>query len=210
MMKPNKKENMDTKIIISYTIIICVCLVGATNTSVVDVDGNQLLPNTKYYIYTPLGGGGLALSIRDRRYPCPPNIMQENGVASVGLALKIFPADGKQEIDLQSDVNFAFMATTVCVQRTVWRLGDPDWATGRRYVRSGGVVGRAGAETVRNWFKIERFGEGRYSYKIVYCPSVCSGCRVECGDVGVHVENGRRWLALGAQPLSIVFKKQKK
>ncbi|XP_057778140.1 miraculin-like [Salvia miltiorrhiza] len=204
------QENMNTK-----TTLITICVVitissrlrgAATNTSVVvDLDGNQLQANTKYYILpTRHGGGGLALSIRDRRDPCPPNVMQETDGASVGLSLKIFPADGKAEIDLQSDLNLAFMAATICVQRTVWRLGESDWSTGRRYVRSDGVVGRPGAETVRNWFKIEGSGQG---YKIVYCPSVCSACRVECGVVGVYVENGRRWLALGGQPLFIAFKK---
>ncbi|KAH6762531.1 hypothetical protein C2S52_019964 [Perilla frutescens var. hirtella] len=191
------------------------CLHGeATNTSVVvDVDGNPLQTNTKYYIITPPGGGGvgggLALSIRDRRDPCPPNAMQENDGASVGLSLKIFPADGKREIGLHTDVNFVFMAATICVQRTVWQLGGLDRITGRRYVRSDGVVGRPGAETVRNWFKIERFN-GREGYKIVYCPSVCSACRVECGDVGVYLENGRRWLGVGGpQPLLIAFNKLK-
>ncbi|XP_042054964.1 kunitz trypsin inhibitor 5-like [Salvia splendens] len=200
---------MTTKTIINLLFLIhtIIYVVGggeaATATSVVDVDGNQVQANTKYYIFTP-SGGGLGLSVRDRRQPCPPNVMQETDGGSMGLPLKIFPADGKAVIDLESDLNLAFVAATTCVQRTVWRLGDTDWNTGRRYVRSDGVVGKPGAETVRNWFKIERFGQG---YKIVYCPGVCRECRVECGDVGVFVESGRRWLALGGQPLLIAFKK---
>ncbi|KAL1546010.1 kunitz trypsin inhibitor 5-like [Salvia divinorum] len=198
---------MNTKTIILVLLlihtIIFIYVVGG-DTSVVDVDGGQVQANTKYYIFTPRGGG-LALSVRDRRQPCPPNVMQEADGASMGLPLKIFPADGKAVIDLQSDLNLAFMAATTCVQRTVWRLGDTDWNTGRRYVRSDGVVGNPGVETVRNWFKMERFG--KQGYKIVYCPSVCRACRVECGDVGVLVESGRRWLAVGGQPLLIAFKK---
>ncbi|KAI3448480.1 hypothetical protein Pfo_005145 [Paulownia fortunei] len=186
------------------------CSQEPRNTSVLDVDGNQLQTNTKYYIIPPHGGrsgGGLALSVRDPRNPCPPNVLQENDETSVGLSLKIFPAvDRKQlqDISLSTDVNIAFMAATTCVQRTVWRLGGVDGITGLRYVRSDGVLGRPGAETVGNWFKIDEYGKG---YKIVYCPSVCSSCRVECGDVGLFVENGRRWLGLGGQPLVIAFKK---
>ncbi|XP_047979055.1 miraculin-like [Salvia hispanica] len=199
---------MTTKIqvLLLFLIHTVVYVVGEeAATAVVDVDGNQVQANTKYYIFTPRGGGGgLGLSVRDRRQPCPPNVMQEADGGSMGLPLKIFPADGKAEIDLESDLNLAFVAATTCVQRTVWRLGDTDWNTGQRYVRSDGVVGKAGAETVRNWFKIERVGQG---YKIVYCPGVCRECRVECGDVGVFVESGRMWLALGGQPLFIAFNK---
>ncbi|KAK4424497.1 hypothetical protein Salat_1643100 [Sesamum alatum] len=177
-----------------------------TNTSVLDLDGNQLQPNAKYYI-RPLDGGGLALSLRDPRDPCPPNVVQENEESSVGLSLKFFPVDGEQQqatVSLSSDLNIAFMAATTCVQRTVWRVGGADGTTGRRYVRTGGVLGRPGPETVGEWFKIEKGGKG---YKIGYCPSVCSACRVECGEVGVFVEDGRRWLGLGGQPLVIAFKK---
>lgn len=200
---------MNSNTIIRYTIISAAIIAvfsrpgtAAANTSALDVDGNQLRSNTKYHLLAPRGG--VALAIRDRRDPCPPNVVQESGGASAGLSLKLFPADGKKEIYLQSDLNVVVMAATVCVQRTVWRLGGYDRTTGRRYVRSNGEVGRPGAATVRNWFKIEGFGEG---YRIVYCPSVCSTCRVECGVVGVYVEKGRRWLGLGGQPLLISFKK---
>ncbi|KAL2231324.1 kunitz trypsin inhibitor 2-like [Sesamum indicum] len=181
-----------------------------TNTSVLDLDGNLLQINTKYYIL-PLdggGGGGFALSVRDPRDPCPPNVVQENDEGSAGLSLKFFPLDREQQqatsVSLSSDMNIAFMAATTCVQRTVWRTGVADGTTGRRYVRTGGVLGRPGAETVGEWFKIDKYGKG---YKIGYCPSVCSACRVECGEMGVFVEDGRRWVGLGGQPIVIAFKK---
>lgn len=207
--RTTNSTNMTTKTIILVLLLFLIHTIiyaAAAAAAVVDVDGNQVQANTKYYIFTPRGGGGggLGLSVRDRRQPCPPNVMQEADGGYMGLPLKIFPADGKAVIELESDLNLAFMAATTCVQRTVWRMGDTDWNTGRRYVRSDGVVGKPGAETVRNWFKMERLGEG---YKIVYCPGVCGECRVECGDVGVFVESGRRWLALGGHPLLIAFKK---
>ncbi|KAK6157908.1 hypothetical protein DH2020_012156 [Rehmannia glutinosa] len=186
---------------------------------VLDLDGNHLQTNTNYHIL-PLpaaaanDGGGLALSVKDPRRPCAPNVLQENDKTSVGLSLRFFPARDKKQfhqhiINSSVDLNIVFMAATVCVQRTVWRVAGPDWATRRRYVRSDGVLGRPGAETVGNWFKIEEVDNGEIKgYKIVYCPSVCGNCRVECGEVGVFVENGRRWLGLGGElPLVIVFKK---
>ncbi|KAL8553646.1 hypothetical protein ACS0TY_002087 [Phlomoides rotata] len=202
---------METKIMIIISVItISTSLVfSQQNTpAVVDVDGNQLQTNTKYYIFSRGGGGGgggLALSVRDRRSPCPPNVVQENDASSKGLSLKIFPVDKKEAlISTQSDLNFVFMGATTCVQSTVWKVGSPDPFTRQRYVRSGGVLGRPGAETVGNWFKIERSGEG---YKIVYCPSVCSSCKVECGEVGLFEENGHRWLGIGGQPLVFGFNK---
>ena len=59
---------------------------------------------------------------------------------------------------------------------------------------------------VINWFKIERYGNGN-GYKMVYCPSVCSSCRVVCGNVGVFYEDGKRWLGLSDEPLVVMFKK---
>lgn len=207
---------METKIII-YNIIISLVTIfiptafSLTNNPVLDINGNQLQSNTKYYII-PLhggGGGGLGLSRRSPLDPCPPNVMQLNDVASSGLSLKLFPLGSRQlqSINVSADLNFVVVGATTCVQMTVWKLFGPDPITGRRYVRSDGVLGRAGAATVGNWFKIEKSGEG---YKIVYCPSVCSTCRVACGDVGVFVEKyGRRWLGVGGQPLVIAFKKSK-
>ncbi|PIM98054.1 hypothetical protein CDL12_29468 [Handroanthus impetiginosus] len=197
-----------------FAIFLIICSSGFAfslerpNSSVLDTEGNPLQTDTKYYI-VPLndssGGGGLALSIRDPCNPCPPYVLQENDETAVGLSLKLFPVNQKrQAISLSTDVNVAFMAATICVQRTVWQIGGPDGITGQRYVRTDGVVGRPGPETVGNWFKIHESGKG---YKIVYCPSVCGTCRVQCGDVGVFVENGRRWLGLDGEPLVIVFRK---
>ncbi|KAL8543448.1 hypothetical protein ACS0TY_004113 [Phlomoides rotata] len=201
-------QDMETKIIalISLITISSSLVFSQQSTPVLDVDGNQLQTNTKYYIFSRGGGGGgLALSIRDRRIPCPPNVVQENDASSKGLSLEIFPVDKKQpRISTQSDLNFVLIGATTCVQSTVWKLGIPDPFTRQRYVRSGGVLGRPGAETVGNWFKMERSGEG---YKIVYCPSVCSSCKVDCGEVGLFVENGQRWLGIGGQPLVFGFKK---
>ncbi|CAL9753383.1 unnamed protein product [Musa acuminata subsp. burmannicoides] len=104
---------------------------------------------------------------------------------------------------MSTDLNVWFAAETICVQSTVWRLGDAE-ATGRRYVVTGGLKGDPGLSTVSNWFKIERYGES--DYKLVHCPSVCRFCKVVCGDVGVFVEGGKRWLGLSDEPFPVMFK----
>ncbi|XP_075499601.1 alpha-amylase/subtilisin inhibitor-like [Primulina tabacum] len=178
----------------------CPTFCQPTENSIQDLEGNELQKHTKYHIFSG-AGGGLSLSARDSRYPCPHNVMQETNNSSVGLSVEIFPADQKQAIKLSADVNIAFLAATVCVQSTVWRVGSLDPFTGRRYVRSNGELGRPGAE---NWFKIERnVGSGEGYYKIVYCPRVVDICE----DVGVFAEKSRRWLGLGGDPLLIAFKK---
>ena len=99
-----------------------------------------------------------------------------------------------------------FSAATICVQSTVWRvISGGGFGGGRHYVRSGGVVGRPGVDTVSNWFRIEKVGD--IGYKFVFCPNVCSSCKVVCGDVGVLEENGKKWLALGDHPLVFRFQK---
>ncbi|XP_027100554.1 miraculin-like [Coffea arabica] len=172
-----------------------------------DADGHQLQSGTKYYIYPSQGGngGGLALSAKD--FACPFYVMQENLEASNGVPLRLLPVDNRQQsISLSTDLNIAFNAATICVQSTAWKLGPIDENSGRRYVMSNGVIGRPGADTLSSWFKIERDGSGN-GYKIVYCPGVCGSCKVGCGDIGVFIENGKKWLGLSDDPFVFVFKK---
>ncbi|CAK9149934.1 unnamed protein product [Ilex paraguariensis] len=178
-----------------------------TNTTVLDIDGHELQTDTNYYIHptTSGNGGGLALASRDRT--CPFYVMQENLEPSNGLPLRFLTMENKQQfISLSTDLNIVFYAATICVQSTAWRLGGIDEVTGRRYVMSGAVTGHPGIDTVRNWFKLEKYGGGN-GYMIVFCPNVCSFCKVVCGNVGVFSENGKRWLALSDQPLIVGFKK---
>lgn len=180
---------------------------SASDTIVLDLEGNELQPNTKYYVYPAKSGsgGGLALAARDRA--CPFYVMQESIESSNGLPLRFLWADKSDKaISLSADLNIVFSAATICVQSTAWRLGGVDGITGRRYVTSGGVMGRPGVDTVSNWFKLEKVG-GESGYRIEFCPSVCSSCKVVCGNVGVIVENGKRWLGLSDEPLLVVFKK---
>ncbi|XP_076898958.1 miraculin-like [Bidens hawaiensis] len=186
---------------------------ATTTTTPLDSDGQEVQSGLKYYIAPVQSnntGGGLSLDTRDNF--CPPFVVQENSQLSKGLSLRFIPLDNKQNnIYLSSDLNILFNAATICVQSTVWKLssiggGGGDMVAGRRYyVRSGGVIGRPGVGTVNNWFRIEKAGD--IGYKFVFCPSVCSSCKVVCGDVGVYEEKGERWLALVDQPLVFTLKK---
>ncbi|KAJ6738378.1 KUNITZ TRYPSIN INHIBITOR 2 [Salix koriyanagi] len=70
-------------------------------------------------------------------------------------------------------------------------------------MRGGG--GNPGPETLDNWFKIERYGNG---YKLVFCPTVCDDCEVLCRDIGIYVDSeGFRRLALSDVPFKVMFKK---
>ncbi|KAK1380652.1 Alpha-amylasesubtilisin inhibitor [Heracleum sosnowskyi] len=196
-----------------YSILIlcsyCHCLDPGSFSAVLDIDGQELGATEKYYIlpasHVRGNGGGLALSSRDGT--CPHFVMQESHAQSNGHPVRLLPVnkvDGK--ISLSSDVNIVFHAATTCVQATGWKMGGVDAITGRRYVKSGALTGRPGASTVSNWFKVENeHGDG---YKIVFCPSVCSFCKVVCGDVGVFDENGKKWLGLSdGYPHIVNFKK---
>ncbi|CAL9161879.1 unnamed protein product [Musa hybrid cultivar] len=173
--------------------------------SVRDTDRRSLRPGHEYYVLPLIRGhgGGLSLATRSND-TCPLAVAQESSEVSDGLPLTFSPVTPKDKyVKMSTDLNVWFAAETICVQSTVWRLGDAE-ATGRRYVVTGGLKGDPGLATVSNWFKIERYGES--DYKLVHCPSVCRFCKVVCGDVGVFVEDGKRWLGLSDEPFPVMFK----
>ncbi|KAJ6792066.1 putative alpha-amylase/subtilisin inhibitor [Iris pallida] len=191
---------------------------AATNTStstiVRDVEGKPLRRSHEYYILPVIRGRGGGLTLSQRNNTCPFYVTQESDETSSGLPLIFSPVYPRDKlVPLSTDLNVEFSAATICVQSTVWEL-DIDVATGRSYVTTGGVKGNPGPDTVSNWFKIERYdsdsdsGNGKY-YKLVFCPGVCSICRVLCGDVGIFVEQGRRWLGLSDMPFPVMFKRAK-
>lgn len=178
---------------------------NADTNDVLDIQGEKLRPNVEYYILPVFRGPGGGLTLAGRNGKCPFNVAQENLGVFNGLPLTFFPVNTSDEaIQASTDMNVAFSAVTICVQSTVWRLGGADSATGQRYVTTGGVVGNPGLSTLNNWFKIEKVMD---DYKLVFCPSVCSFCKVICGDVGVFFEDGNRWLGLNDVPFLVMFKK---
>lgn len=178
----------------------------AGSTTVKDIEGRKLRADIKYHVLPVIRGGGGGLALGSRNRTCPFNVMQENSELSQGLSLIFLPIDDNSKfIRLSYDVNIAFHAATTCIRPTGWMVGTVDSITGRRYVTTGAVPGRPGVETVSHWFKLEK--HEMMGYKIVYCPSVCSFCKVVCANVGVFSEDERRWLGLTDDPLLLSFKK---
>ncbi|XP_072954895.1 kunitz trypsin inhibitor 5-like [Typha angustifolia] len=183
---------------------------AASNAAVFDVDGHEVRPGVEYYILPVVRGrgGGLTLGSHSNTTTCPLYVGQESSEVNRGFRVTFTPVDPNGKIvQLSTDLNVRFSAATICVQSTVWRLGDVEGVSGRRYVTAGGVEGNPGVGTVSDWFKIERF-RGFKDYKLVFCPSVCEFCKVVCGDIGVFVDGGKRWLGLGGMPLPVMFKRK--
>ncbi|KAJ3680320.1 hypothetical protein LUZ60_016598 [Juncus effusus] len=174
---------------------------------VYDTDGHPLIPKQQYYILPVIRGRGGGLTVTEHHKSCPLYVAQEKMEVNRGLPLLFRSVNPKDTaIRLETDLNIEFAAVTICVQSTVWRLGDVEGDKGTRFVITGGVSGSPGLETVSNWFKIEKLGKNEY--KIVFCPSVCKTCKVVCGDVGVVSEGGNRFLGLSDVPFPVMFKRK--
>ncbi|XP_043694353.1 21 kDa seed protein-like [Telopea speciosissima] len=102
----------------------------------------------------------------------------------------------ERAINEATDVNIRFSEMPV-----VWQVQESHHSSSKsqmRCVTIGGQPGHPGSSTVRNWFKIKRISRSNSSpeYSIMYCPSVCESCHVECGNIGIMEENGKRWLTV--------------
>lgn len=180
-------------------------LLGATGASpaqVVDTSGKVLRAGTKYFVVPANGGGGLALTSIGEM--CPMDVVAVQDYS--GLPLSFSPNNPKKGvIRVSTDLNILFSADYDCPQSNVWKLGDYDYNAGQWFVITGGVTGNPGWQTVSNWFKIEEYED---SYKLVYCPTVCSYCTVQCRDIGLYVDSdGNQRLALSDSPLKVKFQR---
>ncbi|XP_054792170.1 miraculin-like [Prosopis cineraria] len=177
---------------------------GPAPEQVVDTSGKILRAGANYYVI-PVpnpNGGGLALASIGKT--CPMDVVAVQGYR--GLPLSFTPVNAKKGvIRVSTDLNVVFSASTDCDQSNVWKLDDYDDTTGQWFVTTGGAVGNPGPQTVSNWFKIEKYEE---SYKLVYCPSVCSYCNVQCKDIGIYADSDENQrLALSGEPYKVQFRK---
>ncbi|MCL7030742.1 hypothetical protein MKW94_004199 [Papaver nudicaule] len=190
---------------LSFSSLNILLSMALTDTTVLDIDGAKLQTATQYYALPVIRGRGGGLGIGLRNNTCPFLVLQDDSEVFNGIPLRFFHADRSlKQVNISADMNVVFSTSTTCVQSTAWRLGEIDDLTGKRYVKTGGIVGNPGLGTVNNWFKIQRHG---CDYKLVFCPSVCKFCRIACGDLGILYEDGRRWLGLSDVPLAVTFKK---
>ncbi|XP_054799696.1 miraculin-like [Prosopis cineraria] len=166
---------------------------------VVDTFGKKLRARANYYIL-PANGGCLALASIGEK--CPMDVVEVQGYP--GLPLSFTPVNTKKGvIRVSTDLNIVFSADTDCPQSNEWKLDNYDDTTGQWFVTTGGVVGNPGWQTVSNWFKIEKCKE---SYKLMYCPTVCSYCNVQCKDIGIYVNaDGNQRLAITDAPYKVQF-----
>nr|DAD25111.1 TPA_asm: hypothetical protein HUJ06_026575 [Nelumbo nucifera] len=97
----------------------------------------------------------------------------------------------------------------------VWQVEDmkdkkvPEGMRLRPSILVGGEPGKPGPKTARNWFKIEKVETKKPSarpgqhYRIYYCPNVCpQSCNVECGNIGVSIDDDTAGLGLSKGFLS--------
>ncbi|XP_031477492.1 kunitz trypsin inhibitor 5-like [Nymphaea colorata] len=187
-------------------LLIAAGAAGASPAPVLDIDGNVLDVGTRYHIMPVRKDtfGGLYSGPRNFTV-CPMYIRQAPSALLDGITANFVPVDGSKTIRLSTDMNVEFFESNLCPEQPIWTLAPPAAATGRRYVKYGGVLGNPGPSTVNNWFRIEKSGD---SYKMVFCPGVCKTCKVPCRDLGVHAEGDDRWFVLGGRTFAVKFKKQ--
>ncbi|CDP20533.1 unnamed protein product [Coffea canephora] len=177
-----------------------------------DVAGKMLRTDRHYYIlpaanvFDKFRGGGLTLSGIGKN-TCPAAVFQETSEQKNGIPLAFLPVNPKKGVvRVSTDLNIKFAYPETCGQSPVWSIDNYVYPSGDSFVNIGGVVGNPGPKTLSSWFKIEKFGY--QDYKLVYCPAVCSYCKVICKDVGIEYQNGKRRLHLTTDyPLRVVFKK---
>lgn len=175
-----------------------------------DDDGKKLGVDSFYYIlpasiHSRGRGGGLVRGIVGNG-TCSLGLVQDPDNNKEGVPVRFYPINPKKGIVRAStDLNIQFGFTESCNDRTVWKVDeDYDAETGNHFVGFGGVVRNTDPEYINNWFKVEKY---RYGYKLVYCPTFCNYCDVQCKDIGIVYVNGQRRLALGDFPYNIKFRK---
>ncbi|KAJ0433411.1 putative proteinase inhibitor I3, Kunitz legume, kunitz inhibitor STI-like superfamily [Helianthus annuus] len=197
---------MKTIIFFSLAFFLCIFKANSAPGPVLDAGGKPLRSGVEYYA-TPTSIDGFDSSIL--RAPvgnktCPAGAVEYYQTEGEGQTLIITPVDPKMGvIRLSTDVNIKFSGpVTRCHESNVWKLQYYK-ATKQYVVMMGGVEGNPGPETLNNWFKIEKAVDdyNREAYKFVYCPSVCSSCKVMCKDIGTYHGN----LVLGGDPLFFNF-----
>lgn len=195
---------MKASILFSLAFFVCIFNVNSAPDPVLDVYWKKLRTGVEYVVMptAQVGERGGIILGEVGNNSCPAGAAQFRA-DNYGHPLTIIPVNPKKGvIRLSTDVNIKFSGSTICHESNVWKL-EYDKAMKQYAVMVGGVEGNPGPETLDNWFKIEKTNDG---YKFVYCPSVCSYCKVMCRDVGIVVdENGFQRLALSDDPLSVIF-----
>ncbi|KAG5617780.1 hypothetical protein H5410_017604 [Solanum commersonii] len=189
---------------------------------VLDMDGEFLKIDEEYSILSVLpGGGSVYLADIDNRTECPNDVVQDSsGEFDHSTPVMFYTMQlGSHFVYENQDVSIKFStssSTKSCFNETVWQAGD--YILGPihpppRFVITGGTLGIPGPNTLKNWFKIEKYETERpHSYKLRYCPSkyMCPTCHSDCADVGLYKYRGYTRLALNNKPYPFGFSKVNK
>ncbi|KAJ1377268.1 Proteinase inhibitor I3, Kunitz legume [Sesbania bispinosa] len=173
---------------------------GPAPEQVVDTSGKNVRAGSYYYIVpaSPAYGG---LSLVNTGKDCPLDVAVVDGYQ--GFLLVFTPVNQKKGVvRVNTDLNIDFSVESTCPQSTVWKLDDYDYSAGTWFVTTGGVIGNPGSQTIKNWFKIEKYED---AYKLVYCPSVCNSCSHPCRDIGIYEDQYGKRLALTDVPYKVQF-----
>ncbi|KAI3936123.1 hypothetical protein MKW92_004323 [Papaver armeniacum] len=199
---------------ISLAISVQFSAVSAASEAVLDIKGQSLRKGTKYYVL-PVArgmGGGLVLGKQLNGTQCPLHVVQAQREIFDGIPLTFTSVKPNAPvIRVSTDLNVKFSASSICFQSMVWSLTDFDESVSKRFIAADGVAGNPGLQTVGNWFKIEKDGVIKNSYKFLHCPGVCNFCKVICKEVGIFIgSDGVRRLSLindGERPFRVMFKR---
>lgn len=175
-----------------------------------DTKGEVLKVGSNYFVLPVIrgrGGGLYPANIKSNATICPLDVIQEADEVQKGIPVVLTPFDNATSggvVRLSTDLNVRFFTPTICARKTVWKLDGYDKSVNRFFVKTGGVEGNPGPDTLSSWFKIEKYKD---VYKFVYCPTVCNYCKVLCKDVGIFEQDGVRFLALSDVPFKVIFEK---
>ncbi|MED6147315.1 hypothetical protein PIB30_043082 [Stylosanthes scabra] len=186
-------------------------LLGSANRElepVIDTSGKVVRAGPHYYnIVSAIPNlVGVCLALFTGNETCPLDVATIDG--SDGLPITFHPVNAKKGVvRVNTDLNIEFSYDSRC-ESMVWKLKEYDYGTRQRFVTTNGVIGNPGAETIRNWFKIEKYED---AYKLSYCPEVCPSCRHPCMDIGIynkhHNKEGRYRLTLSNVPFKVRFQR---
>ena len=196
---------MKTAVLFILAFILFALSANSAPSPVLDAFGKNLQAGAEYYVNpADMYNGGL-IRAAVGNFTCPAGVSQVGKDEYVGDPLTFTPVNPKKGvIRLSTDVNIKFSGSTICHESNVWKL-KYDKNVKLYAVMVGGVEGNPGPKTLDNWFKIEKTKDG---YKFVFCPSVCSTCKVTCKDLGIVLGvNGMQRLAVSKDPLSVIFYK---
>ncbi|XP_057443452.1 kunitz trypsin inhibitor 5-like [Lotus japonicus] len=200
---------MNTSKLLAFSFICFVLIVltsAAAPEPVLDISGQKLSTGVSYYILPVLRGkgGGLTLASRGNT-SCPLYVVQEKLEVLKGHAVTFTPYNAKDGVIFTStDLNIiSSPRKSPCATSPVWKLHKV--LTGVWFLGTGGDEGNPGADTIVNWFKIEKSGQ---DYVLSFCPSVCK-CNTLCRELGIYIDGGKKHLALSDKVPSfkVMFKR---